>query len=242
MKRFSKLVINNLFKMFTVKRLAIIAAVYIFLNFITNKLFRIDTFIDLITFSFYGGKDLTDRPIITLTFIAVQVLLMYINLSFIHEELNVRIKLIICRIKSKNSWINGMFISILIFCFIYFFIGIIILILLNRDIIQSKLEIIYSLKILILLVLWSFSISLICFLLIIIIKKQTIIFTIIVFMYYIAISIEDIISKYFIFSQGVLAKHYFYNITFKWSCYFSIIISMIMYVVIRNILLRRDVC
>lgn len=243
MRRVGNLILNNLASMFTIKKFSVVIMIYFFLNLITKELFesKINTFNDLMKFSFYGSDNLTDMPIVVMTWIAVQIILIYIVLDFIHNELNTRVRLIILRIESKKMWINSIFIAVFLCCFLYFALGLIILGLLNYNLVKSSLDLVYSLKLLLLLTLSSFSICLIGGLLTLFFKNQVIIFTLMVLSYYVAISIGGVFSKYMIFSQGILIKHCYYNISFQWTYYYTFLFSIIIYSILRKLLLRRDI-
>ncbi|MBE6051695.1 MAG: hypothetical protein E7214_13860 [Clostridium sp.] len=241
MKKLVKYVENNIISIFSIRKLLLVTLLYSFLNIMTNKLYEIKTFNELITYSFYGGKSLNDVLIISLTWIAVQMILMYINLDFINNELNIKIKMIICRIKSKRLWVGSVFIAILISCFLYYLVGLIILGVFNWRILLSSFDYLYTIKVLTLLSLYSFSISMIGFLLTVSLKHETIIITIILFCYCSALSIKGEVSKYIIFSQGILERHYNNIITFLWSYLFITIFSILLCMVVRKLLLRRDI-
>jgi hypothetical protein len=115
------------------------------------------------------------------------------------------------------------------------------LVLLNYNLIKKGLDLSYILNILILLTLSSFSICLIAFLLIITIKHQVSIFSLLIFGYYAAISMKGDFSKYMIFGQSILIKHYYYNINYEWSFSFTILFSTVVYLILRTLLLRRDI-
>ncbi|WP_102399413.1 hypothetical protein [Haloimpatiens massiliensis] len=240
MKKINKIIVNNLIAIFNLKIVVSIILLYINVNFITKGLYNIKNFNELIKFSFYGTIGIGDLPIEMLKFTAIQMFIIYIALNFINEEFGERIKLNFLRVHSRKMYINSMIITIFVSCFIYFLLGLIVLGLLNLNLITTSVNFTLIIKILFLLIISSFCICLVGFLIALIIKYESVVFTIVLLFYYIGISIESNLTKYIIFTQGILSKHYYHNISFKWSYCYCLFFSVILSFVLKSIFIRRD--
>lgn len=240
MKKLNKIIVNNLIVIFNLRIVVSIILLYINVNFITKGLYNVKNFNDLIKLSFYGTIDISELPIEMLKFTAIQMLIIYIVLNFISEEFGDRIKLNFLRVHSRKMYINSIIITIFVSCFIYFLLGFIVLGLLNLNLITTYMSFTLIIKILFLLIISSFCICLVGFFIALLIKYEAVVFTIVLLFYYIGISIKSNLTKYIIFTQGILSKHYYHNISFKWSYCYCLIFSVILYLVLKSIFIRRD--
>lgn len=241
MKKFKTIVCNDLSFMFTIKRMLLVIVIYIFLNFINEGLYRVKSINELIKYSFYGTKNLIDIPIELIMWTFCQMILLYFILSFVNFEIKERERLVILRISSRAVWFNGIIVSAFICCVLYYAAGFVTLIVLNINLVSCGIDCAYLLKVFILMVLSSFSISLLGIVFTAFIKSEAVTFTILLFLYYLSISIDSRLGKYIIFNQGVLAKHYVFEFGFSFSYIYTVLFSLVLYFIIKNVFLRRDI-
>ena len=243
MKKFINIVLNNIICIFPIKNLLASLVMFIAINFLTNNIYPINNINDLFKYTFYGTKNLSDLPIELLKWILCNTFLIYLVLNFVNTEFEKRVQLTILRIGSRRIWINGIVISILISCFIYFILGSIILVGLNFKLVLGAMNFLEILKIIVLMSLSSLPICLIGLLLYLMIKTKFVIFSIIVFLYYLCISIGNtnrFLDKFLIFNQGILAKHYYSNFSFEWSYFYTLTFSFILYFIIKRFVVNYD--
>lgn len=244
MKKLVRIIHNNLLEMFSTNNVIAILLIFIFINYITNNLYNIDSINSLIMFSFWGPKNLTDNTIELFKWTFCQMLIIYIVMNFVSNQHKKRNCMLILRIGSKLTWINGIILSALIGCFLYFTIGFFILITFNFHLLFNTINFVQLIKLLCLFSLCAFISCLVGIVLNIIIKNEPIIFGILLFSYYFSISIGDkvaLLDKLFLFNQGILVKHYLGNfISFQWSYLYTIFFSLIIYLVVRVLYIKRD--
>lgn len=244
MKKIFYININNLISMISIKRIILIILVFSIINFITNSIYDITSLNDVIKFAFYGVNNISDLPIELFKFILPNMVLVYLVLSFSKDEVRGRSSIFIIRIGNINVWINSLIISILILCIIYYSIGFITLSILNYRYFSSYIDFINLINILFLMVIYGFIVCLISLLISIFINNESTIFTIILLLYYLSISLGgmfNILDKYIIFNQGMLIKHYNSLLSFQWSYFYLIIFSLIIVILIKKISIKMDI-
>lgn len=244
MKKMFYIIINNILSVISIKKIISIIFIFISINFITTSIYDINNLNDIFKFSFYGVNSIGELPIELFKGTLCNMYLVYIALSLSNNKLNNRSRIIILRIGNRQVWINGLIFSILIICLIYYSIGFSTLTILNYKYLGEYINLINIVDIFFLMILSGFSFCMISLLIGICIKDESTVFTIIVSLYYISISIGNVVTsldKYLIFNQGMLIKYSNSSFSFMWAYFYNIIFSLIVYLCVKIISTRIDI-
>lgn len=242
--QFIKLVFSNIISMFSYKKVLASITIFIIINYITESIYDITNINEVIKFSFYGVINIIDLPIELLKWTLNIIIFLYIMLSYVNNQINKRSSMIIIRLCNKKMYINSLICSILILCGLYYTIAYSILFVLNIEYLSKVIDHGELLKIFILLIMYSFFISLVGVVLNFYINNEVTLMCTILLLCYISISIGTISNSadmFMIFNQGILVKHDLGYFTYMWSYVLLGIHNVLLYKFIKYKFIHTDV-
>lgn len=227
---------------------AYIAIACIFILIFTlkiNNLYCEPNSFQCINIIFYGPINLTNNVAELFIWSMYQFYLLYIVGNYIFKEFRIRNIYIIGRIGNKIKWNNYMQLTIFFTCIIYYLFGIILdiigLLILNKSI--SLADVINILNIYLILVISSYFISTIYYIILLVYKNHSLSFLIMVIITYLSIMFGDAlnIDKFLPINHGILSKHYFMNFGFKLSYIYLCILIIVNLFSINKFILKNDI-
>lgn len=232
MRKVFAIIKNNILSIFSKGKLLSIIGTFIIINVATEGFFSLEitNFNDIIKFSFYGVESIEVISTELFKIIFYQVILFYLCISFVHNEIKNRSTLMIMRIGSRRLWGITLVISIVLLSVIYNGIGFLVIGILNYKMFFCYIDFMGIVNLYSLLVVVNTSILLIATLLSILIENEGLILIILLFLYLGAIIIGD---KYLIFNQALLIKYDKSVFSYAKSYMYSSIFFIITYILIK---------
>lgn len=210
-----------------------------------SDLYHESNSLQCINILFYGPINLSNNITELFIWSMYQFYLLYIVGDYILKEFKIRNIYTIGRIGSKIKWNNYMQINIFLTCIIYYLFGMVLeiigILILNKSI--SLGNIVNISNIFFILVISSYFISTIYYIVLLINKNHSLSFVIMVISMYLSIMFgyELNIDRFLPLNQGILSKHYFMSFGFEISYVYLGILIIMNLLIIRKIILKKDI-
>lgn len=245
MKKYLRIIKNNLQSVFSIGNLGCTIAIFIYLFAVNFKFIDYShKFREFIEIIFMSPINLTNNIIQVFTWILYQFFLIYMIGNYFFKELATRSIYVIPRLRNKQYWHICLQITAFLVCIIYFALGIFISFIcgisLNKTFnLNNAVEIF---KIIMLLGFSSYYLVTVYIFSTLITRKHNLSFLLLIITACLSNTLGTIfrIDKYLPFNQGLIIKHMIYKFSYQWSLIFLTILIFINLIFINRFIVKKD--